>query len=136
MATDLKHSPDVSVSELVTGIVGDLQHLMQQQFELLKHDVKNDLAKLRDAGLMMGAGAACGLVAGILLLQMLVYLTYWLSQETWPLWACFALWGGIMALAGVALIVGGRSRISAVRPMEEPAAVALKENVEWISHPK
>jgi len=135
MATDLKHSPDVSVSELITGIVGDLQHLMQQQFELLKHDVKNDLVKVRDAGLLMGAGAACALVAVILIMQMLVYLTWWLLPN-WPLWAWFAVWGGVMVLVGAALIVGGRSRISTVRPMEEPAATALKENVEWISHPK
>lgn len=134
MATDLKPSPDVSMTELVSGIIGDVQDLLKQQFELLKHDVVNDLAKMRDAGLLTGAGAVFGVVAAILLMQMLVYLTHWLTE--WPLWGCFALWAGVALLLSGGLIAAGIKRFSAVRPLEEPAAVALKENVEWISHPK
>jgi len=135
MATDLKHSPDVSVTELISGLIGDVQVLVKQQFELLKHDTLSDLAKMRDAGLLTGAGAVFGMVAAILVMQMLVYLTQWLLPE-WPLWACFALWAGLAVVISGGLIAAGINRFKAVRPLEEPAAMALKENVEWISHPK
>jgi len=135
MATDLRDGPEASVTHLVSGIVGDMQNLMKQQFELLKHDVKDEVAKTRDAGLLLGVGAALGLVAAMLLMQALVYLTPWLLPD-WPLWACFGLWGAVAALGGGGLIWTGINRLAAIRPLQEPGAVALKENVEWISHPR
>jgi len=135
MATDLKSAPETSVTELVSGIVGDVQDLMRQQFEMLQHDVKADLGKMRNGALLTGVGAALGLVAAFLLTQMLVELTHWWLPE-WPLWACYALWGAVACLGAGGLIAAGVNRFSAVRPLEEPAAQALKENVEWISHPK
>jgi len=63
MATDLRSDHEPSVTELVSGILNDAQTLFKQQFEMLKHEVKEDFRKTREASLMLGLGAGVGGVA-------------------------------------------------------------------------
>jgi len=135
MATDVKSSHDHSVTELVTGIINDAQQLFKQQFELLKHEVREDFRKTRDAGMTLALGAGLALVGGLLLVQMLVYLTQWLLPDL-PLWACYGIWGAGMAIAGGALIYAGKARFDTFNPLPDETAQAAKENVQWIAHPK
>jgi len=136
MATDLKPAPDTSVTELVTGILHDAQDLIKQQFELLRVEVKDDLRKTRDASLLMGVGGLVGLVGLIHLTLMLVYLLFWATNEHLPLWACFAICGGVAVIAGGALIYAGMNKFSTFSPLPDQTAQALKENVQWLTKPK
>ena len=45
MATDLKSTQEPSVTALVTGIISDAEELFKQQFELFKHEVRDDFRK-------------------------------------------------------------------------------------------
>src|SRR3954466_11571948 len=138
MATDLRSPPDnnASVTELVTGIIRDGQELIKQQFELLKHEVHEDFRKTRDASLMLAAGGVVALVGAIHLSLMLVYLLNWATNGNLPLWACFAICGGVVFLIGAGLVYAGIHKFSTFNPLPDETAQALKENVQWITQPK
>jgi hypothetical protein len=134
MATDLKPAPDASVTELVSGIVSDAQELIKQQFELLKHEVRDDLRKTRDAGLCIGFGALVGLVGMALLICMLVFMLHELAGL--PLWASYGIGAGVALLISGVLISIGMYKFSSFNPLPDQTAQALKENVQWITQPK
>jgi len=135
MATDLKSTQEPSVTALVTGIISDAEDLLKQQFELLKHEVREDLRKTKEASFVIGLGAWLGLVGAILLVMMLVYLTQWLLPD-WPLWVCYGIWGAIMFLAGGIAFFIGKNMFDSFSPLPEKSAQALKENVQWLTNPK
>jgi len=135
MATNLQSKPEPSVTSLVTGIIGDAQELFKQQFELLKHEVRDDFRKTKEAGLTLAVGGGLGLVGAILLVQMLVYLTQWLVPDL-ALWACFGIWGTLMFIGGVVLFLIGKTTLDSFNPLPEQSAEALKENVQWLTNPK
>jgi len=131
MSTDLKTPPDASVTTLVSGIIHDAQELIRQQLELLKHEVKSDLRKTRDASLLMIAGGGVAAVAILLLAFSLVYLVNW-AVPALPLWASFGICGLVLAAAGGGLIYAGYARFESFNPLPDESARALKENVQWI----
>jgi len=142
MATDLKHPPDASVTELVTGILHDAQDLIKQQFELLKYEVRDDIRKTINASLFLVAGGVVAVIGVIHLTLMLVYLLHWASNrhlfvnDNLPLWACFGICGGLAVLIGGGLIYAGMHKFASFNPLPDQSAQALKENVQWITQPK
>jgi len=135
MATDLRPAPDASVTELVSGILSDTQDLVKQQFSLFKAEVREDLRKTRDAGILMGVGAGFTFVSGVLLMFMLVYLLHWAIPD-FPLWASYATWGAIAGVAGALLIYAGIHKLTSFNPLPMQSAQALKENLTWKTSPK
>ncbi len=135
MATDLHNDQSPSVTSLVSGIVQDAQELLKQQFELLKAEVKDDMKHVLDAGEIIGLGAGLGLVGGILLTLMLVYLLNW-AVPSIPLWGCFGIVGALFVVGGAACYLSGKHMLDNVNPLPEKTAEALKENVQWITQPK
>jgi type VI protein secretion system component VasK len=135
MATDLKSAQEPSVTALVTGIISDAEELFKQQFELLKHEVREDLRKTREAAVVLGLSAGLVLVGAILFVLMLVYLTQWLAPS-WPLWVCYGIWAGVMLIAGGILFWTGKMKLDSFTPPGERSAQALKENVQWLTNPK
>src|SRR4051794_1278556 len=119
MAVDLKPAPETtSTTELVSGILSDAQDLLKQQFNLFRHEVISDLRKTRDAGALIGLGAACGLVSAILFTSMLVYLVTWIFPN-FPLWGSFGLWSAAFLIAAVALYLAGSRKLSNVNLLPE-----------------
>jgi hypothetical protein len=135
MATDLKNGQDTSVTALVSGIVRDAQELTRQQFELFKLEVKNDLRKTRDAGLLVAGGGAVCAVATVLLALMFVELLRWAVPEL-PLWSCYGICGVVLAIAGAGLIWAGKAKFESFHLLRDESAQALKENVQWITNQK
>jgi len=135
MATDLKPEQDVSATALVSGIIGDAQNLLKQQFDLLKHEVREDIRKTRNAGQLLGMAVGFGLVGAVLLGLMLAHLLAW-SEPGLPLWICFGICGGAILVAGVGLYCVGLAKLNSFNPLEDETASTLKENVQWITNPK
>jgi len=135
MAVETKPENDVSVTSLVSGIISDAQDLFKQQFELLKHDVREDIRKAKDASLMLVCGLSCSLVGLLLLGLTLAHLLAW-AVPTLPLWACYGICGGVLAAVGGGLSYAGLSKFETVDPVPRASAEALKENVQWITNPK
>jgi len=135
MAVDVKPESDTSVTSLVGGIISDAQDLFKQQFELLKHDVREDLRKARDASQMLGVGLGFGLTGAILLAFTLAHLLAWAAPAL-PLWACYGICGAVFVGIGGALSYAGLQKFETVDPLPQKSAEALKENVQWLTNPK
>jgi uncharacterized membrane protein YqjE len=136
MANDVQTSPEqASVTGLVTGIVNDAQELFKQQVALLKHEVREDLRKTRDAALALAAGAVVtGL--GVLFLCCTVALFLAWAIPGLAEWGAFLIVGAVLAVVGLGLLYAGKKKFDSFNPLPEETAEALKENVQWILKPK
>jgi len=114
MATELRNGPDVSMSGLVTGIIKDVQDLLAQQLTLFKEEIARDVRQTKEAAkvLALGLGVCLGGIG--LLLLMLVHLLNWATNNALPLWACYGIVGGVLAVLGGVLLYLGKSRIEAI----------------------
>ena len=55
-----------TLAELISGIADDAQRLIQQQYQMLRAELREDLLRTKTAAKYMGVGAV-GLVVGALL---------------------------------------------------------------------
>jgi len=135
MATDTYAPPDErSVTSLVSGIVNDAQSLMQQQLALFREEIRTDLRKTKEAVTAIAAGGAVAALAVGPFVFMLVALLHELAL--WPWWASALLVGVVFAIVGGALIAVGVQRFRSFNPLPDQSVEALKENLQWIKHPK
>jgi hypothetical protein len=147
MATDVTNAPagrdtfpasranDTSISSLVGGILDDAQKLIDNQFTLLKHDLRKDVESAKDTVMILGAGIGLLSAAGVLLLFMLVYLLEWLARPNLELWACYGIVGGVLALVGAAVFFRGKQKLDSLNVVPEQAAQGLQENLQWKTNP-
>jgi len=123
-----------SMTELVSGIVNDAQRLFHQQIEMVKAEVKEDVQKTKQTALAFAAGGALIGLGVVLLAVALVYGLYAAAGPALPLWACWAIVGGVIVLlGGVALFVGNRI-LASYNPLPDKSLNALQENVSWIAN--
>jgi uncharacterized membrane protein YqjE len=123
-----------SVTSLVTGIINDAQELIKQQVAMLRHEIKEDFRKTKDATLALGVGAGVALLGMILLCLMVVYLLHEVGGL--HLWVSYLIVGGVLTIVGGVLIYLGKKKFDSFNPLPHETAQALKENVEWITKPK
>jgi uncharacterized membrane protein YqjE len=137
MSTTLSHPPGVepSVTELVSGIVGDVQDLGLQHLALFRNEIKQDLNKATDAASSLAAGLAVVQVGFLLICLMLVHL---LSQmvPSLSLWACYGLVGAVVIGLGAIAVFSGVTKFQSVEALSEHTAQAMKEDTKWLTNPK
>jgi uncharacterized membrane protein YqjE len=137
VSTDVQDPPQQTASSLVTGILGDLQRLVEQQFQLTRREIEEELRQrlaaaavfaLGIVALVFGAGLAC---------LSLTHLLYWAASPAgadpaWlPLWACQAMVAAVLCLIGGSLALVGRTRFRSIIPYHNPASEILQEHVPW-----
>jgi hypothetical protein len=123
----------VSVTQLVSGIVTDVQTLMSQQFLLARAEMRQEWEKTKTAAGSMAAGASLLTVAGLLICFALVYLLNYLAAGL-PLWACFGIIGVALGLIGGILVGAGRAKASDINVIPPQTAETLKENAQWLKN--
>ena len=119
-----------SVTQLVSGIVTDLQTLMRQELLLAKTEIRQEWEKTKTAAGAMAAGASLLTVAGLLICFALVHLLAYLAPGL-PLWACFGIIGVALGLIGGILVGAGRAKASDISIMPQTAET-MKENAQWL----
>lgn len=121
---------DASVSQLLSGIVGDAQELVRKEIALARQEIREEIGSAKDAGIKLGiAGAVLG-VGGLLLVLALSQALADLLN--WPTWAGYGLVGLVLAIAGYVLFSSAQKRIKQISPVPEKTVATMKENVEWI----
>jgi len=135
MTVDYKTDQETSVTTLVSGILSDAQQLLKQQFELLTNEVRQDFRKAREASGKMSLGVGLGLLATLLLILGAVHLLAW-AVPALPLWACYGLCGVVMGVPAIVCYLTGLRQLESLHPLSDQTAQALKENVQWLTHPK
>ena len=137
MSSTFKPGPDSNptVTELVSGIVGDVQDLGMQHLTLFRNEVKQDLRKATDATAALAVGGAVLQIGGLLLCFMLVQL---ISQfvPVLSLWHGYAIVGTVMAGLGVIIIYLGINKLQTVDELSKPASQIMKDDAKWLTKPK
>lgn len=134
MATDLRTSPEPSVTTLVSGIVSDIQELTKQQLALFKHEMASDLRTTKAIALSSGIGLAGLFLGAILLALTLVHLLNFAT--TIPLWGCYGIVGAAVAAAGAVLLYASKQQLESFNPLPEESVTELKENVQCLMNQK
>jgi uncharacterized membrane protein YqjE len=127
-------TPQATVTELVSGIISDVQTLARQQMEMLKAEVKEDMNRSRQALLVGGVGVAMLTVGGVALVFALVYLLR--DQAGLSEWAAWMIFAGVCLAAGVILGVVARNLFESFNPLPDKTFNALQENLTWQTTPQ
>ncbi len=122
-----------SLTQLVGGIVTDVQTLLRQELQLAKTEMRQEWDKTKTAAGSMAAGAGLLGLGGVLLCFALVYLINWAAPAL-PLWGCFAIVGGALAAMGGILVAIGRSKATEVHVVPPQTAETMRENVQWLKN--
>jgi hypothetical protein len=133
MASDLHTEAEFSVTSLLKGIVSDAQELIQQQLALFRAEIKDDFRKTVGILITIVSGAFMVAVGGALLCFMLVYLLNSVAPVL-PLWGCFGIVGGGVALIGGIVAYAAVARFKTFNPLPDESVQALQENVQWIKN--
>jgi hypothetical protein len=133
-----------SVTSLVKGIVNDVGDLIKQELRFARTEIKTDLRRTGEASRSLAIGIVLASLGLVLLLLMLVHLLHWLSVPAGdqldparlPLWACYAIVGGLLTVGGGVLAYAGKKKLDSFNPLPDETAKNIKENLEWITNSK
>ena len=85
-----------SLAQLLTSLVSDAKTLLCHELALATYEIREDLRKTKRAMLSLGMGIGAAALGRLLLILMLVHLLYGLAGL--PLWACYGIVGGLLAI--------------------------------------
>lgn len=134
MSTEVEHPPEQTAASLVSGILGDLQHLVEQQFQLTRREVEEELRQRATAAAIFGLGVGVLFLDAIVICLAVAHLLHWMASpagtdEAWlPLWACYATVSAVLDVIGAVLVLVGRARFSSVEPFQSPVTEILQEH--------
>jgi hypothetical protein len=135
MATGIyKPDSDESMTKLISGIISDAQELVRQQLAMFRTELKHDVRRTKQALVALVIGLALVSVGATLLCFMAVYGLE--AAFELPLWACFGIVGGLLALGGGLAFYSALRQFNEFNPLPDESAQALKENMQWISQPR
>jgi hypothetical protein len=117
LSTDTESPRGQSTAELMGGILGDLQHLVDQQFHLIRQEIEIDARRYTRAVVLCAVGVGVWLTAAVMACLGLSQLMHWSTSPastdpaSLPLWACHAVVAGILAPVGGLLLWMGRAEM-------------------------
>ena len=119
-----------SISALIIGVLNDMRLLVAQEVELAKDEFLEKLLSMKRGVLLLCLAVAILGMSGLLFMIMLVYLLHAVSEL--PLWTCYAVIGGSMALVGWMLLNSGTRRLREVSLMPNKTIETMKETTIWL----
>jgi uncharacterized membrane protein YqjE len=127
-------TPQATVTELVSGIISDVQKLVRQQTDMFKAEVKEDMNRSKQALVMGGLGVALLTVGVMALVFALVYLLR--DQAGLSEWAAWMIFAGVCLAGGVVFGVIARNLFESFNPLPDKTFNALQENLTWQTTPQ
>lgn len=119
-----------SLASLLSGAIDDIRELFRQEVSLARVEIRHEVANAKSAAVKLGAAVVTGLFAALLLL---IALARGLSDLfVMPVWAGFAIVGGLLAIVAGVLVAIAWPTLKSVSPMPERTVRTLKENIQWV----
>jgi hypothetical protein len=121
-----------SLSTLIGGIVEDMQRLIRQEIALARREIKDELIKTRNAGVMFVAGLSFLWIVPVMLAFMFVKL---LQLAIPAEWACFAIVAAVFLLVGGGLVAACVYELKQVNVVPPQTAETIRQDFKAISQP-
>ncbi len=116
-----------SVSELIGGMVGDIQGLVRGELQLARTELSESASNAAKGIGMMVGGAVLALIGFVFLMLALVELL----DDAMPRWAAALIVGGGLVIIAVILALVGKSQLSATSLRPDETIESLQEDKEW-----
>ncbi|MGH7258152.1 MAG: phage holin family protein [Nitrospiraceae bacterium] len=129
MANETLH-PVPSVARLISDLLADLRTLMQQQVQLLRHEIEAEVDKVKKASMWLAVGGALMGLGGLLLIITMVHLLQAVTDL--PLWACYGIVGTLLAVGGFVLVKSAMTLSGTVHALPVQTIQTMKEDARWI----
>jgi hypothetical protein len=123
-----------TATELVSDILDDAQKLAQQQFSMLKAELREDLNRVGRAAGYGSLGIAMLTVGGLTLVAFLVNLLH--EQFAFSMWASCLIIGGLLCAGGVAFAFAARNLFDNFNPLPDKTINTIQENLTWNNQPQ
>jgi len=142
MSSDVEPLREQTAATLVSGILGDLQHLVDQQLRLTRREIEEELRLRTVAAGILGLGVATLFLSAFADCMALSHLLYWLaspsgSDPAWlPLWGCHTVLATILTIGGVIVTLVGLKRFRSIKPFPNPVTDILQEGDPWTTRQK
>ena len=130
---DVENPPEQTTASLVSGIFGDLKHLVEQQFELTRQEIEVGLRQRAKAAAVFGVGVGILVLAAASLCLTLSHFLHWMASPpgtdpAWlPLWACHAVVAAMLAICGGIVASVGRAKFRSIEPLTSSDTDLLQE---------
>jgi len=106
MSNDPETRPEAGVTELVSGIIRDVDVLIRQQVAFFRHEIKGEIGHALKGGSLVAVGLAIVVMGSVLFCGMLVHLLARMAPHL-PLWGCYGIVGApVAALGGILCLLG------------------------------
>ena len=131
---DIENPPEQTTASLMSGIFGDLKHLVEQQFRLTRQEIETGLRQRAKAAAVFGLGMGFLVLAAAALCLTLSHLLHWAASPpgtdpAWlPLWACHAVVAAMLAVSGVSVACVGRAKFKSIEPLQTSDTDLLQES--------
>jgi F0F1-type ATP synthase assembly protein I len=122
---------DQSIATLLSGLISDAQSLVRREVDLAKSEMSNELNKVKQGAVSLGAGVGAAVVGGILLGHMLAHLLN--DVFNIALWISYLIVGGLLTIGGLVLLRQGAARMQQVDPVPHETIDSVRKDVEWIT---
>jgi hypothetical protein len=127
---DLTQQTKPSLSSLLLGLMEDFKLLLSQEVRLARHEMQQEMAKVKTAAISAAMGVGLLSVGGLMLVIMLVHLLQWLTNL--PLWLCYGIVAIGLLSGGMVLIRKSKGSVSDVHLVPWRTVQTMKENATWM----
>jgi hypothetical protein len=129
------HPGEPTLTELVSGIANDAQRLIQQQYQMFRAEVREDLRRTKSALAYMGFGIGACLIGALFLLVFVpLGINDLLGMEQTHPWVGWLIVGGVLLVIGLIGLFAGRRIFQKHNPLPDKTLNALEENLSWIAN--
>jgi hypothetical protein len=108
----------------------DAKELLSQELALAKHEISEEVSKIKLALIALGTGVGIAAIGGLLLILMVVHVLN--AVAGLPLWTCYGMIGGALTGVGMIMVWQGKATISHIGVVPHETMETMKENVRWI----
>ena len=116
-----------SVSELISGMVGDVQGLVRGEIQLAKTEISESASHAARGVGMMAGGALLGVIGFVFLMLALVEVL----DHAMPRWVAAGIVAVGLIVIAIILALVGKSQLSAKNLRPDETIDSLQEDKEW-----
>jgi len=135
MSTDTSQAPanSPSATELISGILGDLQELGIQHLAMFRTEIQQELRKTSDAVATLAIGFAVLQIGAFLIAFMFVQLLIAMAPQL-SAWVCYGIVGALFVIIGATSIALGIQKSRKIQAISSPTAEVIKDDSKWLTN--